>query len=241
MTAEDDTPENDQSMDDILASIRRIMLDEQARLQDSGAAGKSGNSLPVSVRSASSIEGAETVLVLDSSMAVGEVPEPRPLPVVIEPPIEPLLAPQIEQPAAFMRVMELAGPIELLPPDPAALDVPLVIAQEPAFAAETTVQGPAVQPAAPVGFVTQQAIEALLAPAAAAAAAASVEALLRQLNEERRSILPSGPSAPSLTIEEVVRSELRPFLKSWLDENLPPMVESMVRVEINRLIGRTGL
>jgi cell pole-organizing protein PopZ len=29
-----DPPDKDQSMDDILASIRRIMLDEQARLQD---------------------------------------------------------------------------------------------------------------------------------------------------------------------------------------------------------------
>jgi cell pole-organizing protein PopZ len=38
----------------------------------------------------------------------------------------------------------------------------------------------------------------------------------------------------------VVRSELRPFLKAWLDEHMPPMVERLVRAEITRLIGRSG-
>jgi cell pole-organizing protein PopZ len=99
-----------------------------------------------------------------------------------------------------------------------------------AVTAEPVVQQPLLSP---------QAIEALMAPAAAAAAAASVEALLRQLSEERIAALqPAAP--PSPTIEEVVRAELRPFLKAWLDEHLPAMVERLVRVEITRLIGRSG-
>ena len=88
--------------------------------------------------------------------------------------------------------------------------------------------------------ISAEAIEALMAPAAAAAAAASVEALLKQLSDERISALLPSPS-PSPTIEEIVRAELRPFLKAWLDEHLPPMVERLVRVEITRLIGRSGL
>jgi uncharacterized protein len=38
------------------------------------------------------------------------------------------------------------------------------------------------------------------------------------------------------TIEEVVREALRPMLNSWLDENLPGLVERMVRAEIERAI-----
>ena len=37
------------------------------------------------------------------------------------------------------------------------------------------------------------------------------------------------------TLEEIVRETLRPMLKSWLDENLPRVVERMVRAEIERV------
>jgi uncharacterized protein len=43
------------------------------------------------------------------------------------------------------------------------------------------------------------------------------------------------------TLEDLVREMLRPMLKSWLDDNLPGMVERMVRAEIERVSrGRTG-
>ena len=37
------------------------------------------------------------------------------------------------------------------------------------------------------------------------------------------------------TLEDVVRETLRPMLKSWLDENLPGVVERMVQAEIERV------
>ena len=37
------------------------------------------------------------------------------------------------------------------------------------------------------------------------------------------------------TLEDVVRESLRPMLKSWLDENLPRLVEQMVQAEIERV------
>jgi cell pole-organizing protein PopZ len=37
------------------------------------------------------------------------------------------------------------------------------------------------------------------------------------------------------TLEDVVRETLRPMLKSWLDENLPGVVERMVQAEIERI------
>ncbi len=43
------------------------------------------------------------------------------------------------------------------------------------------------------------------------------------------------------TLEDLVREMLRPLLKSWLDDNLPGMVERMVRAEIERVSrGRVG-
>ena len=37
------------------------------------------------------------------------------------------------------------------------------------------------------------------------------------------------------TIEDLVREMLRPMLKTWLDDNLPGLVERLVRAEIERV------
>jgi len=37
------------------------------------------------------------------------------------------------------------------------------------------------------------------------------------------------------TLEDLVREMLRPMLKTWLDDNLPTMVERLVRAEIDRV------
>jgi len=36
-----------------------------------------------------------------------------------------------------------------------------------------------------------------------------------------------------------VRDEVRPLLQEWLDSHLPPMVERLVRRELERLSART--
>jgi cell pole-organizing protein PopZ len=74
----------------------------------------------------------------------------------------------------------------------------------------------------------------LVAPEAAAAAASSVGSLMRTLAAERTMQVRSGGP----TIEDMVREEIRPLLKAWLDANLPPMVERLVSAEIARVVGR---
>jgi cell pole-organizing protein PopZ len=37
------------------------------------------------------------------------------------------------------------------------------------------------------------------------------------------------------TLEDLVKEMLRPLLKAWLDDNLPPLVERLVRAEIERV------
>ena len=39
----------------------------------------------------------------------------------------------------------------------------------------------------------------------------------------------------SRTLDDLVREMLRPMLKAWLDDNLPNMVERLVRAEIERV------
>jgi len=82
---------------------------------------------------------------------------------------------------------------------------------------------PAPQPPA-------EADEPLVNPAAAAAASASLGALVRVVSARQTPVYRGGPS-----LEDIVREELRPLVKEWLDENLAPMVERMVRAEIERV------
>ena len=43
---------------------------------------------------------------------------------------------------------------------------------------------------------------------------------------------------PGVTIEDLVREEVKPVLKAWLDFHLPSLVERVVRAEIGRVIDR---
>jgi cell pole-organizing protein PopZ len=87
-------------------------------------------------------------------------------------------------------------------------------------------------PPAPVALPTGA--DALIAPAVAAATTQAIGQLLRAVADERASPVHRGGP----TIEDVVREELRPLLRSWLDQHLPPIVERLVRAEIERVVGR---
>jgi cell pole-organizing protein PopZ len=105
----------------------------------------------------------------------------------------------------------------------------------PVPAVETAQSSPVLLTPMPVPADTPaEPDHSLLAPAVAAAAAASVGTLLRAVAANRSSAVTRG--GPS--IEDVVRAELRPMLKDWLDAHLPTLVERLVRVEIERVLGK---
>ena len=118
---------------------------------------------------------------------------------------------------------------ELAQPEavPALAAIP-ALAAEPPFVAPAP--APLLEPAAPLPAPE------LVAPAAAAAAAASVGQLVRAVTQERGSAISRGGP----TIEDVVREEVRPMLKEWLDNHLPGIVERAVRAEIERVVNRGG-
>lgn len=113
------------------------------------------------------------------------------------------------------------------PPEP----VPAASAPEPAA------PGPAQERVAesPAGASGEAAApEGLVAPDTAESAAVSVLGLIRTLAANRATpVHRTGP-----TIEDLVREELRPLLKAWLDAHLPALVERLVRNEIERVVNR---
>ena len=58
-------------------------------------------------------------------------------------------------------------------------------------------------------------------------------AMLAQPSKEPQ-IVRSGETS----LEELTRQLLRPMLAEWLDENLPDMVEELVKAEISRIAGK---
>jgi uncharacterized protein len=174
-------------MEDILASIRRILAEEE------GAP-------PATPVVATSLD--DGVLQLDASM-------------------------MLTDPVALPEASSSAAPLPITPPPLAAPTQATPVAAAPVSAAPVSA-APAPIPLAALQGAT------LMAPEAAAATATSVGSLVRTLAAERATqVYGGGP-----TIEDLVRAELRPLLKEWLDANLPTMVERLVRAEIERVVGR---
>ena len=171
----------DPSMEDILASIRRIQAEEEA------PSPAEQSSAPVTALALTPASPADNVLQLDASMML---PDPIETPAPPEP--------------------------EFTPPKPAAAPPPPVASFEPP---DLLVRPPSV---------------GLMGDEPAAAATNAVESLLRTLTTERTTqVYTGGP-----TLEDIVRAELRPLLKQWLDAYLPDVVERQVRAEIQRVVGR---
>jgi cell pole-organizing protein PopZ len=221
------------SMEEILASIRRILKDDQPQAEDA--------------------EAEEDVLVLDSSMVVKPgVGAPPPPP----PPIE--AAPAREAEPAYLQPEAIAPEIIFEPEAeaPSFHDEPLT---QPHLVSATNVELPSpdenemagsyddqAEPAPAVSAMEEQDMpesthenvqspDGLVSDAASNAAAGSIGALIRSISSDRQIAV----GRVGLTLEDLVREELRPLLKSWLDSNLPTLVERIVRAEIQRVIERS--
>lgn len=99
--------------------------------------------------------------------------------------------------------------------------------------AEAAPDTPAQEPEPEAAGVPQSVARLISERTAAASLAAMSELLTRSQREPNIESLPMGQS--NRTLEEITRDLLRPILKSWLDENLPQIVERVVREEIGRL------
>jgi len=94
----------------------------------------------------------------------------------------------------------------------------------------------AVAPA-PVVTRVKEPEEGLVSPPAATAAVGALTALVSAKKETERSMSdnPMLIGNGAMTLELLIREEIRPILKQWLDQNLPPLVERLVQREIQRI------
>ncbi len=212
-------------MEEILASIRRIISEDDAPAETAEAAPAQAEAEPE--------------------------PEPQPEPEPVEAQAEsvsPALmdeTPSTEEPAASEEdVLELTdtyeapaasesiGDLDVSPagddvdPFPTGGDSESVSASEPERPADT----PSIDPA-------PKAYDSLVGDSAAASAASAFAGLASSLRkpEPMETSTPSGP-----TLDELARALLRPMLKEWLDANLPGIVEAQVRKEVERIARSAG-
>ncbi len=184
------TTQGEPSMEEILASIRRIISED-------------GDP-------AKSVAPPTAPAAAPAPAPVPAAPEPPPAPRVAAPPPPPPAPPKAPEPV-IDDVLELTEVVEeeLAPPP----------APGPSLVAED---------------------DALLSSSAVSAASGSLASLLSAKRQTERSMVnnPMPLGNAGLTIEAIVREELRPILKAWLDQNLTPMVERMVQREIERIASK---
>ena len=138
----------------------------------------------------------------------------------------------VDEDGSVRRIAPEAGNSERHPTGSAA-------AADPANA--TARSGPgALRPEAEVEPRLELGRERILSSATSGAAAAAF-AQLGALPRERRREGEVPLGGVDRTLEDIVRDMLRPLLQTWLDENLPGIVERLVREEIARVVGEAGL
>jgi len=76
--------------------------------------------------------------------------------------------------------------------------------------------------------------ESLLAPPVQAASTSALAELARAVARERGVGLGNGGA----TLEDIVREILKALIKDWLDQNLPYMIERIVKKEIEKMVNR---
>jgi len=193
----------DQAMDEILASIRRIIQDEDVRKSSVRAAvGRAGEAQ-------STETGANRQAAVESGREAG-VPEP----VAVIPEVQP------DRPADKDNVVDLptAQPAETS--DAAAPKVGTALPPRPEPPARRPVE---MRPAAsPSGHAPPP--RPLMSPRSDAAVANAFQQLTTKML-----------AGSTRNMEELVEEMLRPMLRNWLDTNLPPLVERLVREEIERV------
>ena len=202
--------EQEPSMEEILASIRRIISDDDKEME----AATQQN------------EGAPEVKDELVEEEVGAMPEPE-----SEPELEPEPAPELsaeeidDDDDDDDDILDLT---DMEAPDPEPLF------EEQAYKeVEPAPVAPPVSPSPPPPSAPTPPAANLVSPPQAGEASGSFERLTEKLNEDY-SELPIGNGA--VTLEGLTRELVRPMLKEWLDQHLPMTVERLVREHIERLV-----
>src|SRR5829696_1096986 len=219
------------SMEEILASIRRIIADDEAK--------------PGAAEKAASPPAAAKPAVMKDIPPSAIAPAPKPAP-----PAPPPLPPPAPEPAvsnnqddidAMLASLDAATPEEDIRPAQPEADVfeltDEMALPDPAPPAATFSK---VEPQDDIEFTEAKALRRQpayeppfenAAPARPILSHSTVSAVEFAFNSLANTVLSNN----ARTLEDLVKEMLRPMLKSWLDDNLPGLVERIVKAEIERV------
>lgn len=206
--------DTDQSMEDILQSIKRIIADE-------------GD--PAAVVPGSDVLELTDLLAEDAAAPAATMASAA----MVEP--EPEMTSQGSQEALDALFSDEPAPMAAAPMAPAAaapMPEPEPVVAAPASASPPPAPEPVATPMA-AAEPEAPAEERLISDEALAASVAALHALPTSLHApvtHRSEVFRSGT-----TVEDLVIESLKPMLKEWLDTNLPALVRSLVEREIRRL------
>jgi hypothetical protein len=182
------------SMEEILASIRRILTEEESERASAPAPAE---------------EPDDDILVLDSAAMVPSAP-----------------AEQAGGPISSQPTLDSQSGAGQMP-DGGAQYIPVSVVQPNQSLSTLNEKENYMddQVESPQGLVGDK---------LASEIANSVGSLVRSVSAERSVQI----GRPGVTIEDLVREEVKPVLKAWLDSHLPSLVERVVRAEIGRVVDR---
>ena len=246
-------------MEEILASIRRIIADDEAK----PPVAEKPASPAAAAKPAAAAPAAKPAAMADiPPSAIAAAPKPAPAPAKPAPPpaapppaaavsnsqddIDALLngldeatvPEEIRPPLPDGDVFELTDDMAVAmaaPPPPAPAPQPSFRKVEPQddleFAESAARAAAPRQPAyEPPPFESAAPVQQILSHT-------TVSAVESAFNSLANTVLSNN----ARTLEDLVKEMLRPMLKSWLDDNLPGLVERIVKAEIERVSrgGRT--
>jgi cell pole-organizing protein PopZ len=234
------------SMEEILASIRRIIADDEAKpataekpaspaapakAEKPGAAAAPAKAPVMNDIPPSAIPAAQAAAAKAAAPAAPAPPPPAPAPAVSNS--------QDDIDALLNGLDEATTPEEIRPPVPDT-DV-LELTDEMALPDPPQPAFKKVDPADDIEFTEAAAAprRPVFEPPSAESAAAPQQILSRStvsaVESAFNSLAHTVLSNNARTLEDLVKEMLRPMLKSWLDDNLPGLVERIVKAEIERV------
>jgi cell pole-organizing protein PopZ len=206
------TETQEPTMEEILASIRRIISEEDQGKAETSEDEAAAEDLPDQDQ-----DGADDDDVLELTEKVEDSVDTEDNTDVKEPD-------GAEEPVAAEEAPETTEADDLVledeeTPEPESVDDTDAEPEEPESAPVPTEAGD------------------LVSAVTAATATATFGELSKALDQEPET---TGNIAlgPGTTLEDLVKEMVRPMLKDWLDQNLPTLVEHLVRKEIQRMVSR---
>jgi hypothetical protein len=237
------------SMEEILASIRRIISDDEAKPAAAAAAPvaaapaakpaaapktevpKAEMSRPAPAAARPAMAGIPPSKIVPSKPAPAAAPVAKNSQAEIDAMMASFDAPapaKVEEPEEDNDVFELTEQMAVPEPPPSfnkiEPDDDLEFTESPMVQApqhrSPAMEMPSFAERAPLDMPTQQILSG-----------STVSAVESAFNALQNTVLSNN----ARTLEDLVKEMLRPMLKSWLDDNLPNLVERIVKAEIERV------